>query len=280
MPVLRSLASVPPVAGRFVKARDIVLDDDFRDLVPQPSVDQEAALLESFGRDGSMEPLIVWKRQGRLILLIGYRLYPLLQRQGLPCHIVEKTFPDRGAARRFIIDHMLARRVLTPLALAYFRGSRYEDNKPGHGGIRRGDKYRASLGMRLSAEALAEIYHVDRATILRDGQFAQAVDRLAEVGGPGTRPLLLSTAARVTRHGIMKLVERPKEEQLAALRHLEEKRRLPGRDRSEMPRTITLPREAEAFVAELRRRVSGAEFQAILKAMMGTRESAKGERLP
>src|SRR5207237_529824 len=79
-----------------------------------PAPQEQVMLAAALHRHGSSEPLLVWPCHGRLILLVGYEVFPTIKLYRMPCRVVEKSFPGRAEARMFIIRHHLARQHLTP----------------------------------------------------------------------------------------------------------------------------------------------------------------------
>src|SRR5262245_28835868 len=94
--------------------------------------------------------------------------------------------------QREIGGYQLGRRNLTPDQASYLRGKRYNREKTGG----HGDKsaYQNDTQKRDTAERLAGEYKVGVATIKRDGQYAAAVDRLAESIEPSGQDTNLKTA--------------------------------------------------------------------------------------
>ncbi len=239
---------------------DVFLDPEFQGLLPPPLADEQALLEEALLRDGCREPLLVWRWSDRRILLIGYELIPLLRLHHLAFPVVEHTFGSREAARLFVLKHQVARRGLTPLATSYLRGLCYRAAKHGHGGDRRSAGPRAwPRGPGKTAQALAEVFAVDAATICRDGAVAAAVEELVAHGGADVKPLLLGRQARLTRGQLLALAAEPPHRQRDLLFELRLHGRLPRSWRSQgaCP-TITLPRDPAALLAALRRRLGEA----------------------
>jgi hypothetical protein len=75
----------------------------------------------------------------------------------------------------------LGRRNVSDEQKSYLRGKRYQHEKAKHGGDRKSSGQNVHLER--TAEKIAAETHVDEKTIRRDAQFAQAVDRIAEVCG-------------------------------------------------------------------------------------------------
>ena len=244
--------TIPDLPGRWAKAAEIVADDDFRDLLPFPGADERDEMLLSLHNEGCPEPLYVWKWKQRLILLIGYRFFPVLRDYDIPFRIIEKEFPDRSRACHFVIHYHLGRGLLTPLTLSYFRGLRYQSDKLPRGGDRRSENFRKQIGPRRTARVLAELYHVDPETIREDGRFSRAVDTLVAVGGEMVRPFLFARETRLTRSSIIALARRERDEQERLLKALVTTGRLRQFERGSGERkSIVLPCDPAAFVQTL-----------------------------
>lgn len=90
----------------------VVIDEEFRTIIPSLS-DAELALLEgSLLRDGVRDALTVWKTNGSYTLLDGHNQYDLCERHGLDYQLVVQPIADRNEARLFIIDQQRGRRNL------------------------------------------------------------------------------------------------------------------------------------------------------------------------
>ena len=134
--------------------------------------------------EGCREPLVVWSTSAGPILLDGHTRYDLCTQEGIPFQtIAASNVRTRQEAMSWIINNQLGRRNLTPEQTSYLRGKRYNlEKKQGE----RNDLTSAHFEQKSdTAESLAEEYKISRATIVRDGQFAAAVDTLAaNVGKP------------------------------------------------------------------------------------------------
>jgi hypothetical protein len=134
---LNSPAPAGAETGRPARAADITLDDEFADLLPPLAPEERAQLESGLFVHGCREPLVVWRCQGRRILLTGYEQFRLLRVYDLPFRVLDKEFATRAEACLFIIKDQLARRNLSPLGVSYLRGLRYQAEKRPHGGDRR-----------------------------------------------------------------------------------------------------------------------------------------------
>ncbi|OQB78639.1 MAG: DNA N-6-adenine-methyltransferase (Dam) [Planctomycetes bacterium ADurb.Bin126] len=154
----------------------IIVDQEFRSLIPPLTDEERAGLEENLLRDGCLEPLVVWAE--RRILLDGHNRKEICDRFGIDYEVRQLSLPGRESAADWIDAHQLGRRNLTPDQMSLLRGRRYNRLKKEHGGDRRGDGSRAQSDPLKTADKLAGEHGVSAPTIKRDGQFAEAVDKL------------------------------------------------------------------------------------------------------
>ena len=119
---------------------------------------------------------------------------------------------DHTAARNWIIRNQLGRRNLTPEAVSYFRGTLYNELKAAvknPDGKNQHTEATEVSGQNVTkpktAERLAKELKVNSRTIIRDGQYAAAVDTLVEVVGEEVRPRLLSRDTPLTKKKTLQL---------------------------------------------------------------------------
>jgi len=99
-----------------VHNRNIVIDAEFKSLIP-PLTDDELARLEaSLLAEGCRDALVVWAEEG--VLLDGHNRYELCERYAIPYEVVYRSFATRAEATVWIIQNQLARRNLTAYARA------------------------------------------------------------------------------------------------------------------------------------------------------------------
>jgi hypothetical protein len=172
------------------------------------------------------EGAVVWGCQGcrhvehrPWVLLDGHTRYAIIITYNLAFEIAEvKGVRTREEAVNWIINHQLGRRNLTPDQASYLRGKRYNLEK--HQGERTDltsghnvQKLALTLpqeGERpvgdqpTTAKRLAAEYHVDEKTIRRDGQYADAVDTLADTLGPEVRQAVLAGDTKLPKRQVVK----------------------------------------------------------------------------
>ena len=172
------------------------INPKFKSLIP-PLAPEELAQLESnILSDGCRDPLVTW--QGTL--LDGHNRYDICQRHGIKFTTVEMEFADEAAAMDWMFANQLGRRNLTTDQRSDLRGRRYNlTKKAAHG--REGRTFselQSDTPKTDTATALAEQHGVSRATIIRDGKKAEALDKLAE-----TKP----EEAKAVRDGVKRFNE-------------------------------------------------------------------------
>jgi hypothetical protein len=159
-----------------VVGRELHVDEEFRALIPPLTDEQRRDLEENLRRDGCLDALIVWAEQQ--VLLDGHNRKEICDRYGIDYDTRELSLPDREAAADWIEAHQLGRRNLTSEQMSLLRGRRYNRLKKQHGGDRRsGDSSGQSEPLK-TADQLAREHGVSPATVKRDGQYAEAVEKL------------------------------------------------------------------------------------------------------
>lgn len=157
----------------------LMIDEEFRSLIPPLTAEERAGLEENLLRDGCLDPLVVWREQQ--ILLDGHHRKEICDQYGIDYAVREISLPDREAAADWIDAHQLGRRNLTSEQMSLLRGRRYNRRKRPRGGDRKSAESSCQNGNLIcerTCEHLAQELRVSPHTIHRDGQFAAAVDRL------------------------------------------------------------------------------------------------------
>jgi hypothetical protein len=161
------------------------------------------------------EGVVVWRchtcdhiERRPWILLDGHTLYAIATTHGLPFEIREvEGVRTREEAVNWIIDYQLGRRNLSAAQKSYLRGKRYNREKQAIPNQEGKNQHRGVADHRdpqpTTAARLAKAYGVGEATIKRDGQFADAVDTLAEAIGPEVRQEVLAAHPTLPRRQVV-----------------------------------------------------------------------------
>jgi hypothetical protein len=92
----------------------IIIDEEFKNLIPPLSEDEFRQLEENCVRDGIREPLVIWKQDnGDSILIDGHNRFKIIAKHML--HYTEQwmQFKDRDEAKAWIIMNQFGRRNLS-----------------------------------------------------------------------------------------------------------------------------------------------------------------------
>jgi hypothetical protein len=156
----------------------VVIDPEFRSLVPPLRPDELAQLEANLLAEGCRDPLVVW--HGSNVLLDGHNRFDICTRHGIDFGVKAMHFDDREAAADWIDANQLGRRNLSPEHYSLLRGRRYNrtkrDTPNPEGKNRNGQVDGQNVHQPTTAETLAEQHGVDERTIRRDGRFAAAVE--------------------------------------------------------------------------------------------------------
>lgn len=209
-----------------------VIDAEFRNLIPPLSNEERELLEKNLRLDGCRDPLVIWNG----LLLDGHNRYEICQRLNIPFKVIAANLANRQAAINWIIDNQLGRRNLHPDQASYLRGKRYNGEKQGKGGDRKSIDQNDLLP-EPTADRLAAEYKVSAPTIKRDGQYAAAVDKLAEVG---IEPQ--SVVSHVAKKAVIEAAKAPDKlaENLALLQKIKEEAKATKKANKEREKTDPL----------------------------------------
>lgn len=192
----------------------LIVDEEFKALLPALTPDQREGLERSILSDGVLSPLVVWEEEG--ILLDGHNRLEIVLREGLPCPTRTVKLASREAAVEWIFAHQRDRRNLTPDQLALVMGRHYNRVKrPG------GREWRSVAlpqnveGTGSAVDRLSKEYGVSDMTIERAGKFAAAVETLKAVDPEIEQKVV--TGKGPTRKAVIAAAEAEPEEAKAIL---------------------------------------------------------------
>jgi hypothetical protein len=189
----------------------IEIDEEFESLIPASSAKENAELKAAIEKDGRFtDPLFCWK--GTNIIIDGHRRYKVWQSLPedtaiSPPSVEMLEFPNREAAKHWMLLRQLSRRNLSPQSAKLLRGRLYLQTKDQHGGDRRsesaaqktanreklknspthseeiGHGHDVSLknGDTKTAQIIAKETGVTERTIHRDAAYVEALDSIGKV---------------------------------------------------------------------------------------------------
>lgn len=93
---------------------NIILDDEFKKLLPPLQEDQKEELEKDILKNGCISPIFIWKN----ILIDGYHRHEICTKHNIPFKLVNMDFKDKTEALEWIWLHQKNRRNLTKYELA------------------------------------------------------------------------------------------------------------------------------------------------------------------
>jgi len=171
------------------KTQEIIIDQEFKLLLPELDEITYAWLEENILEHGCMQPLVLWDG----VLIDGHNRYEIVQKHGLPFNTIDMEFSSREDVIVWIISTQISRRNLTQKQLTYFRGLHYNTEKKIHGDSGRFVENSPRAHSELlgnTAIKLAEEYNVSHATIKRDAQVAEAITAIGRISPEAKRDIL------------------------------------------------------------------------------------------
>jgi len=95
-------------------ARQLIIDEEFRDLIPPLTPEEREGLEADILREGCLDALKVWRGEGGDVLLDGHNRHAVCERHGFPYEIEPiPGIENREDAKRWLINHQRHRRNLS-----------------------------------------------------------------------------------------------------------------------------------------------------------------------
>jgi len=187
----------------MIALADIIIDEEFKRLLPPLDEQTYLSLEQSILDYGCMNPLVLWNN----LLIDGYNRYGILTKHALPYNTVSMDFASRDEVLIWIISTQISRRNLSTMQLTFFRGLHYNTDKKLHGGDRRTEEISSAQNEHLNgstANRLSEQYRVSPVTIRRDGEIAEVISAIGRVS-PDAKRDILSGEARISRRQLREM---------------------------------------------------------------------------
>jgi hypothetical protein len=156
-----------------IKPTDIVVDSEFEELIRPLSQDERKELKESLSICGLLMPLVIWKHEGKTILVDGHNRLSLWKEfdgfGDFEFKTQELRFGNRDKVKEWIIKNQLGRRNLSPDDFRGLLGMLYNARKKeAHRPEKRGQS--ELVNPQRTAEAIASEYGVSPSTVKRAGK--------------------------------------------------------------------------------------------------------------
>jgi len=192
----------------------VKIDGEFEKLIDPLSDEEFAGLERKILQEGFKGSVIVWKEQD--ILIDGHNRVAICEKHSIEYAKRYISLPDRNAAINWIIDNQLSRRNLSPNQMSYLRGKKYLAEKKAVGRpvsaiktpVVEKDKVPTvgTLLPKKTSHKIAKKTGVSHQTIERDGQYAEAVDKISD-------KLDSNKVKTEPRKDVIALAKKPAEEQ-------------------------------------------------------------------
>ena len=204
--------------------KDIMIDEEFRDLLPALDIDTYARLEQNIIQYGCLFPLVLWNG----ILVDGYHRLRICTTHDIPFETIEQDFASRDEAVIWIISNQISRRNLAPMQLSYYRGLHYRADRKIVTNPYGRQKHSADESQNAThqkdqstATRLAKQYKVSRDTILRESKIAAAIDAIGE-SSPEAKRRILSGEMSINKNVLEGLSSWPKEDIVELAAKIEE----------------------------------------------------------
>lgn len=187
------------------------IDAEFESVIPKMTQEEYRQLEENILADGILMPLIVWNGT----IVDGHNRYRIaVKHPGIDFKTLEKPFSDRYACLAWICSNQLGRRNLTPENKKYIIGRRYDIEKMGHGGNRRGnDEFSSGIKYHLknnTRQKIARETGTSESYVKIAHEYAKGVDA-AEKIKPGMKDKLLSGEIKANDEDVAAIAKAPEE---------------------------------------------------------------------
>lgn len=163
--------------------------------------------------DGCRDPLIVWEKENKDIVLVdGHNRYKICIKNNLPFKVKKKEFKDIEEVKIWMIGNQMGRRNLTKDQMSYYRGLKYLSLKKKKGGY---DNIRSKGQNDLStSEFLSTKFNISESTIKRDAKFAEGLNIIG-YSNPQLKLNVLMGKTAIKKTDIQSLTEAKNPEKLS-----------------------------------------------------------------
>ena len=156
-------------SDQFIR-ENITIDPELKAFIRSLSAEEFSQLEENLLKEGVRDPLIIWKKNDRYVLVDGHNRFNIASKHKLKFQFIVKEFADINEVFDFMISTQLGRRNLSKEEVSYYRGLRYENEKQ--------KGFRQNVGNASTAQKLAAEYNTSSRSIERDAQFAKGMKSL------------------------------------------------------------------------------------------------------
>ena len=190
----------------------IIIDEEFKALLPALDKDTFALLEENLLQNGCRDSIVLWGD----ILIDGHNRYEICSKHGIEFNTISRDFTSREEALIWIISTQVSRRNLNPMQLSHFRGLHYMADKKIQGSYQQ-DKQKGQNDLFAPGQPgstsvrLSNHYRVSPKTINRDAKAAAAIEAIGKTSETAKK-MILSGEVAIDKTKLRELSECPREE--------------------------------------------------------------------
>ena len=203
---------------------ELIIDSEFRNLIPPMKPEEFQGLKESIVNNGYdiLYPIVIWND----IIIDGHNRYSICKEFNIEFSVSEKEFDNRFEVINWIINNQLNRRSMTNEQRNYLIGKRYQEEKKEESRPKIKDNALPLITLRPTdskiEQKLAEKYKVSPVTVRKAEKFANAIDEVAN--NASINPYkILGREIKATRKDIVELSKKPAEVQKEIIEKIEKK---------------------------------------------------------
>ena len=161
------------------KVEKITISKKLKAIITPLSKEEFQQLRNNIIQEGCREPLIVWEKDGKLILVDGHNRHVICTKNHIPFKVQKKKFRNTDEATSWMINNQLGRRNLNKDQMSYYRGLKYESFKKKRGGY--GNVKSKGRNEATTSKLLAEEFKISESTIKRDAKFARGLNFIGKL---------------------------------------------------------------------------------------------------
>ena len=194
--------------------QNLVIDAEFRDLLPRLDKETYALLEENIIQNGCRDSIVIWGD----IIVDGNNRFAICSEHDIPFNTISKEFVSREDALIWIISTQVSRRNLTPIQLSFFRGTHYRADRKVVGNRSGNNQFSEECGQNdhipnalSTSSRLGQQYRVSPKTIRRDARVAETIAAIGEISQEAKR-MILSGDVSVDKKFLERLSSASKED--------------------------------------------------------------------
>jgi N6-adenosine-specific RNA methylase IME4 len=197
---------------------ELIINPEFRDLIPALTDDEFKGLEESIKKEGCRDSIITWNN----IIIDGHNRYNICSKFNIPYKVYEMKFDSKDDVIDWMYTNQLSRRNLTDEKKTYLIGKQYEFRKKRIGApigninaIKQSNQSDyIEKPKEKTIEVMAKENNVGQATIQRAAEYSKAVDTVVKnVGVDTLRQKILNGEVKLTKKDTIALASTSPENQ-------------------------------------------------------------------